>query len=330
MFNKTIVNLAEKIINYDDFEIEEDQALELAALGPEETMDLITCADKIRRRYHNNRVFKCTIINAKSGRCSQDCAFCAQSAHHTTPVDTYELVSAEKIVEAGLAMKAAGGTQFSVVTSGLALNDADVDTVCRAVATLKDQTDLTLCASVGILSDSAAQALKAAGIERYHHNLETAASYFDQICTTHDYADDLKTVAAAKASGMNVCSGGILGMGESWEQRVELAYTLRSLDVDSIPINFLNPLPGTKLEDRPLMAPMEALKCVALFRFIHPRRDIPICGGREVTLGDFQSWLFMAGANGLMMGNYLTTQGRNYQMDLDMIKELGLSDGTVK
>jgi biotin synthase len=169
-----------------------------------------------------------------------------------------------------------------------------------------------------------AERLKESGVTTYHHNLETARSFFDQVCTTHQYDEDINTVHIAKSVGMKTCCGGILGLGETWEQRAELAFTLKELEVDSIPVNFLNPIPGTKMENRQLLSPMEALRSIALFRLVNPEKDIVICGGREVTLGDFQSWVFMAGANGLMVGNYLTTAGRDIKMDMDMIKEVGL------
>ncbi len=325
MYNQAFVRLAQKIM-HSDGQISRQEALDLAAAGPEETLDLIACAGKIRRHFKQNVAFKCAIVNAKSGMCPEDCAFCAQSAHHHTQVAVYDLLSAEKLETEGLRMAAAGATNYSVVTSGTSLTEKDVETVCRVARSLKSKTNLTLCASVGLLNPSAARKLRAAGITRYHHNLETARSHFDAICTTHDYDDDIETLKVAKEAGMVVCSGGIFGMGESWEQRVELAFTLKELDVDSVPINFLNPIKGTRMQDRPLLPPMEALKVIALYRFIHPQKDIPICGGREATLKDFQSWLFAAGANGLMVGNYLTTLGRNMEMDLEMIRELGLQD----
>ena len=219
-------------------------------------------------------------------------------------------------------MAAAGATNYSVVTSGAFLSVAELDVVCEVARRLKATTDLTLCASVGLLDRDAARRLKDAGISRYHHNLETARSHFETICSTHDYDDDIRSVRMAKAAGMKVCCGGIFGMGESWAQRVELAFTLKELDVDSVPLNFLNPIPGTPLAKRPLLSPMEALKVIALYRFIHPEKDITICGGREATLNDFQSWIFAAGANGLMVGNYLTTKGRSLDMDMQMIAAL--------
>jgi biotin synthase len=328
VFNQAFIHLAAGII-HEDADISMDQALTLAAADAGQSLDLIACAGKIRQHFKPSPVFKCAIINAKSGMCPEDCAFCAQSAHHRTDTAVYDLLSAEQLEAEGLAAAASGATHFSVVTSGSALTDKDLDTVCRVAKRLKSDTDLTLCVSPGMLDLAAAGKLKAAGITRYHHNLETARSYFDAICTTHSYDDDIRSLEAAKTAGLVVCSGGIFGMGESWEQRVELAFTLKALDVDSVPINFLNSIQGTRLEGRSPLAPMEALKVVALYRFIHPRKDITICGGREVTLGDFQSWIFAAGANGLMVGNYLTTQGRNMKADMAMIRELGLDNGSV-
>ena len=323
MFDQELVGLANKIVHQDG-EIAQQQALKMAQAGPERTMDLISLANKIRQRFKQTEVFKCAIINAKSGMCPEDCAFCAQSAHHHTQVQTYDLLSAAQLEQTGLDMAAAGATNYSMVTSGTNLTPTEIKTVCEVARKLKQKTDLTLCASVGLLRAEAARQLKEAGITRYHHNLETSRSHFDHICSTHDYDDDIETVRLAQDAGLVVCSGGIFGMGESWAQRVELAFTLKKLDVDSVPINFLNPISGTRLQDQPLLPPMEALKCIALFRFIHPRRDITVCGGREATLKDFQSWIFAAGANGLMVGNYLTTEGRNIDSDLEMISQMGL------
>jgi biotin synthase len=329
VFDQAIVDLAGKIVR-EDGDITQQQALDLAYADSERTLDLIALANKIRRHFKRAEVFKCAIINAKSGMCPEDCAFCAQSAHHHTQAQTYELLDAGQLERTGLEMAAAGATNYSMVTSGTRLTESEIETVCRVASRLRRKTDLTLCASVGLLTAQSARQLKAAGITRYHHNLETARSYFDRICTTHDYDDDIETVLLARQAGLAVCSGGIFGMGETWDQRVELAYTLKELDVDSVPINFLNPISGTRLEAQPLLPPMEALKCIALYRFIHPKRDITICGGREAALKDFQSWIFAAGANGVMVGNYLTTQGRCIDSDLEMIAEMGLHDGAVR
>jgi biotin synthase len=323
MFNRSLIQITKNIMKDTNNAISYAEACE-CILQPYETVDLILCAHKIRKTYKNNRVFTCSIFNAKSGLCSEDCAFCAQSAYHNTEIATYPLLSIDELVDNAIQMHEAGATRYSIVTSGYTLNDHEIETICTAATLIKNQTDLLLCASLGILAEPTLRQLRESGVTTYHHNLETAGSYFDHICTTHAYDEDIETVRLAQSAGLSVCSGGIFGLGETWEQRVELAFTLRELNVDSIPINFLNPIPGTKLENRPLLTPMAALKCIALFRLINPEKDITICGGREVTLKDYQSWVFIAGANGLMVGNYLTTEGRSIIMDIDLIREMAL------
>ena len=287
-------------------------------------IELIIYANKLRMNYKNNSVFTCSIINAKSGLCSQDCAFCAQSGRHKTGVEVYPLLSEEKLVENALRMEDAGATTYSMVASGFSPTDKELDTFIGAASAIKKKTSLSICTSIGVLTESTAKKLKECGVSTCHHNLETARSYFDRICTTHDYDDDVQALKLAKSAGLKLCSGGIFGLGEPWSQRVELAFTLKELDVDSIPINFLNPIAGTRMENMPLLSPMEALKAIALIRIINPKKEITICGGREKTLKDFQSWVFLAGANGLMIGNYLTTKGRSIDMDMDMIEAMGL------
>ncbi|KJS32072.1 MAG: biotin synthase [Desulfatitalea sp. BRH_c12] len=326
MLNEALMTIARRIMAEEGGCLHREEAMALVPGTPAEALDLISCANKIRDHFMHRHIFKCGIINAKSGRCAEDCAFCAQSAHHQSPVAVYGLRSCEELVQSGLALAEAGANHYGIVTSGTALNDDEIDVVCQAARILKDQSGLKLCASLGMLTGSSAHKLKEAGISRYHHNIETAPSHFTHICSTHAFEDDLDTLQVARSAGMEICSGGILGMGESWEQRVEMAFLLKDLDVDTIPINFLNPIEGTRLAQRPLLEPLEALACIALFRFIHPCRDVTICGGREKTLRDFQSWVFFAGANGLMIGNYLTTAGRSIDTDLEMIGHFGLRE----
>lgn len=327
MPSSDITAVAESIEWDEDFRITRDQALALVPDSPDRAMDLLIHADRIRRRFKPRRIFTCGIVNAKSGRCAEDCAFCAQSAHHRSRIDVYPLRGTAELIESGIRLAQAGADRYSVVTSGTALSPSEIENVCRTAETLRGKTNLKLCASLGLLTESMARSLKAAGIDRYHHNIETARSHFARICTTHDFEEDLDTIRAAKAAGLEVCSGGIFGMGETWAQRVEMAFILQELEVDAIPVNFLNPIPGTRLGDRNVMAPLDALACIALMRFVHPRRDITICGGREITLKDLQSWVFFAGANGLMIGNYLTTRGRSIAADLEMIADLGFIAG---
>ena len=311
--------MTEKILQAPDTPISMEDALALTRLSGDDIPDLLTCAHKITAANLQGDIFTCTIINAKSGMCSQDCAFCAQSAHHKTHVRIYPLMDEKDMTARALVMAAAGATYFSMVTSGERLTDNEIDVICAATAEIKSKTSLTVCGSLGLLTRDQAERLKKSGMTNYHHNLETAESFFPRICTTHTYAEDIETLKAATSSGMHACSGGILGLGESWEQRVELAFTLKKLGAHRIPLNFLHPIPGTRLEHQSPLSPMDALKAIALFRFIHPKTDITICGGREHTLKDYQSWIFMAGANGVMIGNYLTTQGRDMGMDLEMI-----------
>ncbi len=301
-----------------------EQAVEAAKTPETQLTELIAKADNLRRKFKDNNAFTCGIINAKSGACTEDCAFCAQSGHHGTDVITYPFMSEKEIVENALSFAEAGATNFSMVTSGFLLTKKEMDTVYNVVAAIIKETNLSVCASLGTLTPDMAKSLKQCGVTNYHHNLETAESYFDQICTTHDYDDDIETIKIVQDAGMRICSGGIMGLGETWEQRIELAFTLKELDVDSIPLNFLNPIPGTPMAKRSLLSPMEALKSIALYRLINPEKDIVICGGREVTLKEFQSWVFMAGANGLMVGNYLTTKGRDIETDMEMIRQMGL------
>jgi len=331
MKNTPLFQITEKILKNKQASLSFNEAMTLAQVSGDEIIDLFTCAHKITSFYMPDEIFTCTIINAKSGHCSQDCAFCAQSSHHTTGIMTYPLLSEDEMVANAMEMEKTGATNFSMVTSGPKLSDSEIETICRAASRIKSKTNLTVCSSLGMLTRPQAQALKKNGITHYHHNLETAESFFDQICTTHDFSEDVDTIKMAAEAGLSVCSGCLFGLGESWKHRVELALTLKELNVKRIPINFLNPIPGTKLEHRQPLSPMDALKCIALFRFLTPLADITICGGREPTLRDYQSWIFMAGANGVMIGNNLfefipldlffdlTTRGRDIQMDLDMI-----------
>lgn len=298
----------------------ETQGRDLARLGDEHTTALLCAANTIKNALGLAQ-FTCSITNAKSGRCSQDCAFCAQSAYHDTGAPEHPLLPLEQMIERGLAMHHAGARCYSLVTSGLMLSSQEIDQICACLRALRASTDLELSASLGLLTDDYAVRLKAAGLTRYHHNLETARSHFPRICTTHAYDDDIATIRLAQAHGLKVCSGGILGLGESFDQRIELAATLAELGVDTVPLNFLSPIPGTPLGESALMTPHDALKSVALFRFMLPTAHITIAGGRERVLGDYQSWLPLAGANGFMIGNYLTTKGRSLEQDRRMLEQ---------
>ena len=281
-------------------------------------------ACRIRDQFNGREIKLCAIVNAKSGRCPEDCSFCAQSAHHKTRIETYPLMAPKQVLESARKAAAMGAKHFSIVTSGTSVEGKDLKRVVETLVLLKKETDLYLCGSLGIITRDTADRLKESGLSRYHHNLETAPSFFSEICTTHSYEDDVNTLRYAKEAGLELCSGGIFGLGESPEQRLELAYTLKQAGINSVALNFLNPVPGTPLQKTKPLRPLELLKSVALFRFILPRKDIRICGGREYGLRDLNPLVLWAGANGIMVGDYLTTKGRDYQADLQMIRDLGL------
>ena len=314
--------LVEKVLSGGEISFEE--ALSLMNLQGAQTYDLLAAANRIRECYKGNRISLCAIINAKSGKCSEDCAFCAQSAHHKAKIEAYPLLGPEIIVGAAERAWRNGARRFAIVTSGKSLSHRELAKVCIAIERISRQDKIRPCASLGLLHQEAALRLKQVGLKRYHHNLETAASFFPNICTTHHYDEDLTTIKIAKRLGFEVCCGGIFGMGESIEQRVELAFTLKELGVDSVPINFLNPIPGTKLQGRHLLSPLECLRILATYRFILPSCDILTCGGREVNLRSLQPLMFTSGASGTMVGDYLVTQGRPPQEDLELIEDLEL------
>jgi biotin synthase len=285
-------------------------------------------AGKVREAHFGTRVSLCVIINAKSGLCSEDCAFCSQSVRARTEVPAYPLLPREKLLEAARAAADAGAARFSLVTSGRGIAPArEQEAILDAAAAIREAVGINLCASLGIVDRQFLAGLKAAGVSRFHHNLETAGSFFPEICTTHTFAERVATVEAAKDAGLSVCVGGILGMGESVAQRWELAQAIKELDPDAIPLNFLHPLPGTRLANREKLRPLEALKIIAAFRLTFPDKTIIICGGRQPTLRTLSALIFAAGANGLMTGDYLTTKGRLPEDDRLMLEDLGLEVG---
>lgn len=300
------------------------EALEVYESGRKNLYGLLAAASEIREHFKGRRISLCAIINAKSGLCPENCRFCAQSAHYSTDAATYPLVSADEMVERAREAKRDGAHLFGIVTSGTAIGDGDEwDAICWAVRSI-GRLEIKPCASIGMLDGERARLLKESGLFRYHHNLETARSFFDNICTTHDYEEDMETVRAAKGAGLSVCSGGIIGLGEGIEHRIELALTLRELDVDSIPVNILNPIEGTPLVGVPALEPAEILASLAVFRFLLPDKDIKLCGGKERNLRQLLPLGIVAGCNSLMTGNYLTTTGRSTELDLEMIRDLGL------
>ena len=303
--------------------IDKEYALELSRAAGLDIFKLFYLANLTRVKYRGNKVDLCSIVNAKSGACPEDCSFCAQSVHSRTDVKAYPLITEEKILEAAVSAKKFGAKRFCVVTSGRKVSGKEIENICSFVSNIKN-LGLLPCATLGMLSLSELEMLKEAGIHRYHHNLETSEAFFKEICTTHTFREKIKVIEAAKSLSLSVCSGGIFGIGESWEDRIDMAFALKDLRVNSVPINFITPVYGTPLGNSELLNPMEALKIISIYRLILPESEIRICGGRPNTLRDLNSYIFMAGADGLLIGNYLTTSGRNPEDDLQMIKDTGL------
>lgn len=302
-----------------------EEALEFTALPDERLFEILAVTDQVRRHHKGIEISLCSIVNAKSGLCKEDCTFCSQSVKYSTGVSAYPMLASVDIVKSALEAAKNGAREFSIVTSGTGLEkDADVRTLSKALKEMSGAVEMERCASLGILTRDTLQELKESGLESYHHNLETSRSFFPEICTTHSYEEDVEVVRTAKALGLYVCSGGVFGLGETWADRVELASTLKDLEVDSVPVNFLNPRPGTPLEDAENLTPIECLKIIALLRLMMPDKEIIVCGGRDKNLGELEAMIFAAGASGMMIGNYLTTPGRDPEKDLKMIKDMGL------
>ncbi len=314
---------ASRILQGKDCLASREETVAAALLPRSCNPDLFAIAGLARARFAGP-AFTCAIVNAKSGRCPEDCAFCAQSARHRTGAPVYPLVDAETLIRKAEAAAAAGAARFGIVTSGTALSDRDFDSLCASAEAVRAKAGIALCGSLGMLDRERARRLRQAGFTSFHHNLETARSHFAAVCTTHAYEEDLATLAAAKAEGLRVCSCGIFGLGESWAQRAELFETLAEAGVDSLAVNFLMPVPGTRMEGRPRLEPWEALRCVALARLSNPSCDVVVCGGRLATLGVLDSWVLAAGANGIMTGDYLTTRGSGFESDRTVLEGIGL------
>ncbi len=316
-----LANLAERIIGGEM--LSGDEAVQLNSVSGVDRYKLFLAASHVKDHFVGQKIKLCSIINAKSGRCPENCAFCAQSSHHCTDVPVYPLVDEESLVAGAVAAEANGSICYGIVTSGTTISQGEeLERICRALRRIRLETAIMPSCSLGIIDSDTARTLYEAGATTYHHNLETARSFFPQICTTHGYEEAVATIRAAKNAGMTVCSGGIFGMGENAAQRVEMALTLRELAVDSVPLNFLNPIDGTKLAGASNITPQECLVTIALYRLLLPQRKITVCGGREKNLRDLQSWMFFAGASGTMIGNYLTTTGRSTEDDWQMLKDL--------
>ncbi|WP_333657501.1 biotin synthase BioB [Tissierella praeacuta] len=298
--------------------IKKNQALNLITAPLKE---LCIAANEIREFFCGDNFDICTIINGKSGKCSEDCKYCAQSVLYKTKVDQYPLLDTNELVEQAKYNEERGVLRYSIVTSGKRLQDNEVDKVCESIKVIKEQTNISVCVSFGLLNEKQFKKLKSVGVDRIHNNLETSRSYFPKICTTHTYDDKILAINAAQRSGLSVCSGGIVGLGENMEDRIDMALTLRGLEINSIPINMLNPIPGTPYESNKLLTNEEMCRIVAIFRFILPKAFIRLAGGRGL-LPDKGMKCFLSGANAAISGDMLTTSGISMEDDMKMIDDL--------
>lgn len=285
-------------------------------------LELCGSADKIRKYFCSDQFDICTIINARSGSCSENCKFCAQSAHNHTCAATYPLLSKEVILAQAKINHEQGGLRYSIVTSGKRLSDAEVDLMCEVVREIKEKIGISVCVSFGLLNEQQFRKLKEAGVTRVHNNLETSRRNFPNICTTHKFDDKIQAIRAAQAAGLAVCSGGIMGLGETAEDRIDMALTLRELGVLSIPVNMLNPIPGTPFENNERLTPEDMQRIVAVYRFILPQASIRLAGGRGL-MPDKGKSCFTSGANAAISGDMLTTAGITTKTDMALLKELG-------
>ena len=307
-------------------ELTREEARELFALDchSEEVYDLFYAAHKVRRHYHGNRVTFCSILPTKFGNCSEDCAFCAQSAHFETGITPHPMMNPEEVASACESARDNGASAFGIVNSGRGPNKKEWPKILQAIEAMKKVDGICHCATLGRLDEQQARDLKAIGVRRINHNLETSREYYPKIVTTHTWQERVDTVRLAQKVGLETCSGCIFGMGESIDDRVSLAFSLKELNPNVVPLNFLFPIPGTPLENQPRLPPMEILKIIAVMRLILPHQDLKVAGGREKNLRDLQSWIFYVGATSALIGNYLATYGRPHKEDLQMIEDLGL------
>lgn len=312
--------LARRVLNGE--KLPRAEALAVLNSPDDELLPLLQAAFEVRKARFGLGVSLHVIRNAKSGECSEDCSYCSQSSKADTDIPRHGLQPVEQIVEGSREAVRMKAMRYCIVTSGRKPADAELDVICEAARRIKKESSIQICTSLGLLSDAQAARLKAAGVNRYNHNLETSDRFYGAICTTHSYADRVTTARTAKAAGLELCSGGLIGMGETLEDRVDLALALREVDADSIPVNFLDPRPGTALEGRPRISPREALRTLALFRFANPDREIRVAGGREACLGAMQV-LALYPANSIFTTGYLTTGGQGHSADMAMIEGAG-------
>jgi len=325
MTTQTIEQMTKKVL--EGKEITRSEAEQILNINETETELLKTLYDGaniIRKHFQGDSFDLCSIMNVKSGKCSEDCRFCAQSAHFSTPVEAFSLVNEDAILERAKEMESEGVHRFSLVSSGKGIDNADFDKLIKVYERISKETNLKICASHGIIDGQKAERLKAAGVVRYHHNLETSRDFYENICTTHEFDDRIKTIEVCQKAGMEVCSGGIIGMGEDLKDRLDMAFELRALEINSIPVNILNPIPGTPMEEQTPLSENEILKTIAVFRFVNPKIHIRYAGGRNM-LGEAFIKGYHAGVNGALTGNLLTTTGKNIKEDKEIVVANGFT-----
>lgn len=315
--------LARRVI--DGGEVTREEARELFQVEGEDVYDLFYAANKVRRHFHGNRVTFCSILATKFGHCSEDCKFCAQSSHYATEIQPHAMMDGAEVGKACQDARDRGASSFGIVNSGRGPNRKEWPKIMEAIKAIKEVDGICHCATLGKLSEDQARELKAAGIRRINHNIETSREFYPQIVSTHSWQERVDTVRLAQKVGLETCSGCIFGMGESIDDRVSLAFSIKELNPEVVPLNFLFPIPGTPLEKAPRLRPMEILKIIAVMRLILPKQDLKVAGGREKNLRDLQSWIFYVGATSGLIGNYLATSGRPNEDDLQMIRDLELT-----
>ena len=314
-----VTDLKEKVLN--GGLIDKSDAMQLWKADYDE---LCSAANEIREKFCSNNFDICTIVNGKSGKCSENCKFCSQSSFYHTCAGEYPLLDKESIVKEAMNNAEQGMLRFSIVTSGRRLNDKEVDIMCDVIREIRKNTDISICASFGLLNEEQYRKLKDAGVARIHNNIETSENNFPNVCTTHTFSDKISAIKAAQKAGLDICSGGIMGLGENNEDRVDMAFTLRELNVKSIPVNMLNPIPGTPFENNKKLTEKDMCRICAIYRFILPDAFIRLAGGRGLMENKGRD-CFLSGANAAISGNMLTTSGITFETDLALLKELNFN-----
>ncbi len=319
----TVRDLAQKVLAGQL--LSREQAASLIAVSGDDIYDLFYWANKIRIQFKGRNIRFCAIVAAKVGGCSEDCKFCAQSSHYQTVIEGQSKLTDQQVLESAMHAGAVGADSFGIVNSGRGPTRDELENwLGPMLQKIAKEGKTRACATLGALTPETARFLFDNGVRRVNHNLESSEKFYPHIVSTHPYSERLHTLRVAKEAGLSLCSGGIFGMGEVWSDRLDMIFTLRDIGVDVMPLNFLNAIPGTPLANQPKLPPMECLKIISICRFIYPGVELKVAGGREVCLRDMQSWMFFAGADSTMIGNYLTTYGRNPEMDHQMVRDLGL------